>query len=71
MHICQVVASWGNGGLEKHVIELSNALSAEHQVTVIVHPLMKDRFVEASMSLRGFFTVPLVATFILAAITNC
>ena len=32
MHICQVVASWGNGGLEKHVIELSNALSAEHQV---------------------------------------
>lgn len=47
MHICQVVASWGNGGLEKHVIELSNALSIEHQVTVIIHPLMKDRFVEA------------------------
>lgn len=47
MHICQVVASWGNGGLEKHVIELSNALSIEHQVTVIVHPLMKDRFVAA------------------------
>ncbi len=47
MHICQVVASWGNGGLEKHVIELSNALSREHQVTVIVHPLMKSCFVEA------------------------
>ncbi|MBK9186217.1 MAG: glycosyltransferase family 4 protein [Moraxellaceae bacterium] len=47
MHICQVVASWGNGGLEKHVIELSNELSEQHQVSVIAHPLMKDRFVEA------------------------
>ena len=44
MHICQVVTSWENGGLEKHVIELSNALSLHHQVTVIVHPIMADKF---------------------------
>lgn len=44
MRICQVVASWDNGGLEKHVIELSNRLSETHDVIVIVHPLMQDRF---------------------------
>ena len=44
MHICQIVTSWENGGLEKHVIELSNALSCHHQVTVIVHPIMANKF---------------------------
>ena len=44
MHICQVVASWEQGGLEKHVIELSNELSKQHQVSVIAHPLMREHF---------------------------
>ena len=44
MHICQVVASWGQGGLEKHVFELSNELSKKHQVSVIAHPLMRENF---------------------------
>lgn len=44
MHICQIVASSGNGGLEKHVIELSNALSVDHQVTVLVNPDMRHHF---------------------------
>ncbi|MCB1656866.1 MAG: glycosyltransferase [Pseudomonadales bacterium] len=44
MHICQVVASWEHGGLEKHVIELSNELSKQYQVSVIAHPLMRERF---------------------------
>ncbi len=44
MHICQIVSSWGNGGLEKHVIELSNALSLSHKVTVIVHPIIQNSF---------------------------
>jgi glycosyltransferase involved in cell wall biosynthesis len=47
MKICQIVASWEQGGLEKHVIELSNELSKNHQVTVVAHPLMKPHFVEA------------------------
>jgi len=44
MHICQIVASWDNGGLEKHVIELSNMLSLQHKVTVIVHPILQNSF---------------------------
>ncbi|HNP02552.1 MAG TPA: glycosyltransferase family 4 protein [Agitococcus sp.] len=47
MHICQIVASWEHGGLEKHVIELSNELSKDHQVTVLAHPLMKQYFENA------------------------
>lgn len=47
MHICQVVASWEHGGLEKHVIELSNELSRHHQVSVIAHPLMREHFAAA------------------------
>jgi glycosyltransferase involved in cell wall biosynthesis len=44
MHICQVLTSWENGGLEKHVIELSSELSKQHQVSVIAHPLMRENF---------------------------
>jgi len=44
MHICQVLTSWENGGLEKHVIELSSELSKHHQVSVIAHPLMRESF---------------------------
>jgi glycosyltransferase involved in cell wall biosynthesis len=44
VHICQVLTSWENGGLEKHVIELSSELSKQHQVSVIAHPLMRENF---------------------------
>ncbi|AXI03100.1 glycosyltransferase [Aquirhabdus parva] len=47
MRICLVLASWGEGGLERHAIELANALSLTHQVSVIVHPVMIDRFAKA------------------------
>lgn len=43
MRICQVVASWGDGGLEKHVVELSNALSEHHEVALVGHPSMQER----------------------------
>lgn len=39
MKICQVLASFGDGGLEKHVRELSIQLvSMGHEVTVLGHP---------------------------------
>jgi glycosyltransferase involved in cell wall biosynthesis len=44
MHICLVLASWGEGGLERHVVELANGLSRYHQISVIVHPEMASRF---------------------------
>lgn len=44
MRICQVVASWDKGGLEKHVIDLSNALAEEHEVAVVVHPQLQQAF---------------------------
>jgi glycosyltransferase involved in cell wall biosynthesis len=46
MHICLVLASWGEGGLERHVVELANGLSRYHQISVIVHPEMASRFNE-------------------------
>jgi glycosyltransferase involved in cell wall biosynthesis len=47
MRVCQVLASWEKGGLEKHVIELSNTLSLRHEVHVIVHPALTDQFHES------------------------
>lgn len=38
MRISMVMASAEDGGLEKHVIELSNALAQTHQVSLIAHP---------------------------------
>lgn len=35
MKICQIVASSGFGGLEKHVVELSNELSKNEEVTLV------------------------------------
>ncbi len=35
MKICQFVASSGTGGLERHVVDLCNALSERHEVTLI------------------------------------
>jgi glycosyltransferase involved in cell wall biosynthesis len=37
--ICQVLAGAESGGLERHFIELCNALSERHQVTAIAHPM--------------------------------
>ena len=37
--ICQVLAGAESGGLERHFIELCNALSEWHQVTAIAHPM--------------------------------
>ncbi len=37
--ICQVLAGAESGGLERHFIELCNALCEWHQVTAIAHPM--------------------------------
>lgn len=43
--ICQILAGDEEGGLEKHVVELSNALARHgHRVTVIAHEKYRDRF---------------------------
>jgi len=44
MRICLLLASWGEGGLERHVVELANALSLRHEVAVVVHSVMATRF---------------------------
>ena len=49
MHVLQVVASVGWAGLERCVVEVSNELAKEHQVTVLLPPsaVYRDRFVDA------------------------
>lgn len=48
MYICQVLASRGNGGLEKHVHDLSIALVAEgHRVLVIGDPIFLNTLPES------------------------
>jgi glycosyltransferase involved in cell wall biosynthesis len=37
--ICQVLAGAESGGLERHFIDLCNALAERHQVTAIAHPM--------------------------------
>jgi glycosyltransferase involved in cell wall biosynthesis len=37
--ICQVLAGAERGGLERHFVDLCNALSDRHQVTAIAHPM--------------------------------
>ena len=44
MKICLMMAGIGEGGLEGHVVELSNKLAKEREVEVIAHPDMLDRF---------------------------
>jgi len=44
MKICQVLASNGWGGLEKHVAELSGALAERHRVVVLCSPSLVDFF---------------------------
>lgn len=56
MRITMVMASDEDGGLEKHVIELSNGLAEQHQVSLIAHSRFshlispKVNFVEMDMS---------------------
>lgn len=46
--ICQVLAGDEEGGLEKHVVELTNALAARgHRLVVIAHEKYRDRFLPA------------------------
>jgi glycosyltransferase involved in cell wall biosynthesis len=64
MKIVQVMASAGNGGLEKHFIELCNGLSQRgHQVYAICLPKYQDQLLEEvcfeSMDLKGSRRNPL------------
>jgi len=57
MYICQVLASRGNGGLEKHVRDLSIALVAEgHRVLVIADPIflatLPDQIEKKALNMR-------------------
>jgi glycosyltransferase involved in cell wall biosynthesis len=45
--ICQVLAGAESGGLERHFVDLCNALAGRHQVTAIAHPLHADAFSDA------------------------
>ena len=42
MKICQIVASSGEGGLEKHAVELCNEMSKLEDVTLIAPPEMRN-----------------------------
>lgn len=44
MKVLQVLASWGQGGLEKHVLDLAASLAHEHEVHVIVDERLAPRF---------------------------
>lgn len=60
MKICQILASTGDGGLEKHTIELSRGLKSKGiDVTVIANKNFKDdfkniRFIELDLSKSRF-----------------
>jgi glycosyltransferase involved in cell wall biosynthesis len=43
MKICQVVASRGTGGLERHFVDLCNQLARRHEVVAIAHPEFRGR----------------------------
>ena len=44
MHICHIIASYGTGGMEGHIVTLCNALSETHQVSVLAPPWFKGKF---------------------------
>jgi glycosyltransferase involved in cell wall biosynthesis len=44
MHICHIIASYGTGGMEGHVVTLCDELSKEHQVSVLVPPWFTEKF---------------------------
>lgn len=43
MKICQVLCSRGTGGLERHFVDLCNALAERHELIAIAHPEFRDR----------------------------
>ena len=55
MRITLVMASAEDGGLEKHVLELTDALSQQHEVTLIAH----QRFVSQLQSKANFIAMDL------------
>lgn len=55
MKICQIVASAGAGGLERHVIELCNELSKRHDVTLVGSEFFRDRL-DARIAFESFPT---------------
>jgi glycosyltransferase involved in cell wall biosynthesis len=46
MKICQVLCSRGRGGLERHFVDLCNALSERHEVIAVAHPEFGERLNE-------------------------
>lgn len=46
MKICQVLCSRGRGGLERHFVDLCNALAARHEVIAVAHPEFGGRLSE-------------------------
>lgn len=48
MKICEILASQGEGGLEKHMLDLCNSMAEQgHEVHVVVSPYFAERFVPA------------------------
>ena len=43
MKICQVLSSRGAGGLERHFIDLCNALAERHELVAVAHPEFRER----------------------------
>ena len=43
MKICQVLCSRGNGGLERHFVDLCNRLAERHEVIAVAHPEFRAR----------------------------
>ena len=44
MHICHIIASYGTGGMEGHIVTLCDALSEIHQVSVLAPPWFNGKF---------------------------
>lgn len=44
MRICQVMGGVGDGGLEKHFVELCSQLSGKHKIVAIAHPKYRTWF---------------------------
>lgn len=58
MKICQVLASRGPGGLERHFVDLCNHLARHHQVVAVAHPefagRLHPRVIHEPMDLSGW-----------------
>lgn len=64
MKICQVLASAGNGGLERHFVDLCRALSRQHEVHAVALPSvlkgLPDAVVKHPLDLMGWRYNPLM-----------